>query len=30
MDIKPMIPIKNVNFLESDIFDQTTQDKIKN
>ena len=30
VDIKPMIPIKYVNFLESDIFDLKTQDKIKN
>ena len=28
MDLKPMEPIKNVKFLNSDIFDNKTEDKI--
>ncbi len=28
VDVKPMEPIKNINFFNSDIFDQNTKDKI--
>ena len=30
VDIKPMEPIKNVEFINNDIFDYSTKDKIKN
>ncbi len=30
MDLKPMEPIRNVNFLNSDIFDKKTEEKINN